>query len=190
MTKKLTAALLAAVLLIALCAAASAEATTYYVTSRRLNVREGGGTDFDIIGSVSYGQKVEVYAIYHGWAIIEYKEGDYGTGYVSAKCISRTKPTGDYYSGSNVTSGNYRSFIHNEYYVIVNPTNNYVNMRWEASKSAPVRRVYYYGAQLKVISENAYWCQVMDESSGEVGFILKSLLLRTTGVPAGSAENG
>ena len=64
------------------------------------------------------------------------------------------------------------------YYAIVNPTNNYVNMRWEASKTSQVRKVYYYGAKLKVIAENAYWCQVMDEATGEVGFMLKSLLLQ------------
>ena len=32
---------------------------------------------------------------------------------------------------------------------------------------------------LKVIAENGTWCQVLDETTNDVGFILKSLLLRT-----------
>ena len=189
MSRKLTTLLLAALLLISVCAAASA-ATTYYVTSRRLNVREGAGTDYKILGQVTYGQKVEVYSINHGWALIQYKESDDGYGFVSSRCITKRMPTGDYYSQPAATNGNYRTFTVANYTVIVNPANSYVNMRWEASKASQVRRVYYYGAQLKVIAENGSWCQVLDETTGEVGYILKSLLLRTDGQPTSSLENG
>ena len=195
MRKKVTAALLLAAVLTVLAIAVCAEAT-YYCTSRRLHVRNGPGTDYDIVGSLSYGEKVTVYGIEHGWATISYtKDYDVGLAFVSSKCISRMKPTGAYIpteSGS-VSSSDYRHFVSADYDVIVNPTNNYVNMRWEASKTSPVRRVYYYGARLHVIAENANWCQVRDESTGEVGFILKSLLLRTydgTTGTAGTGENG
>ena len=92
-------------------------------------------------------------------------------------CLAANRQT----PSSSSTSGtpNYNNFVAANYYVIVNPVNNYVNMRWEASKSSPVKRVYYYGAQLKVIAENGTWCQVLDETTNDVGFILKSLLLRT-----------
>ena len=102
--------------------------------------------------------------------------------WISTKFISRTKPTSERRTTpSSSTSGtpNYNNFVAANYYVIANPVNNYVNMRWEASKSSPVRKVYYYGTQLRVLAENAYWCQVMDETTNDVGFILKSLLLRT-----------
>lgn len=198
--KKWTAVLLVGILLMAFAAAASA-ATTYYCTSRRLNVRRGPGTDYDVCGSVSYGDKVEVRQIDHGWALIDYHyeddDFDYYAAWVSTKCISRTKPTGGYEYASQTSSGNsdYRNFVTADYNVVVNPTNNYVNMRWEASKTSPVRRVYYYGSRLHVIAENANWCQVRDETTGEVGFMLKSLLLRTYDeIPAtgnvGAAENG
>lgn len=199
--KKWTAALFAAALIVVLAASALAS-ETYYCTSRRLHIRRGPGTDYDIVGNVSYGEKVEVIVINHGWAMIDYdyKDDDdgysYSGGWVSSKCISRTKPTGGYVPGSSsATSSEYRNFVSADYDVIVNPTNSYVNMRWEASKSSAVRRVYYYGARLHVVAENSYWCQVMDQSTGEVGFMLKSLLLRTYDtVPAtagsGAAENG
>ena len=198
--KKWTALLLAAVLAFAFAAAASASAT-YYCTSRRLHVRSGPGTDYEVVGSVSYGDKVEVNLVDHGWALIDYNYNNdddgirYSRAWVSSKCISRTKPTGGYDYSKQSTSGssNYRYFVSADYNVIANPTNNYVNMRWEASKTSPVRRIYYYGAKLHVIAENANWCQVRDESTGEVGFILKSLLLRTydeTTTAAGVAENG
>ena len=190
MRRKTLAIVLLTLLLIAMAAAVSA--TTYYVTSRRLNVRYLPGTDEEIIGTLGYGEKVDVWNISNGWAALVY-EGEVAGGFVSARCISKNKPTGEpgSYTAKSATSGSYQNFKSANYYVIVNPTNNYVNMRWEASKSSPVRKVYYYGAQLKVIAENASWCQVQDESTGEVGFMLKSLLLRTYDtVPASSAENG
>ena len=187
MNKKILVALLIGVLLGAVSAMASAT-QTYYVTSRRLNVRSEAGTDQEIIGTLYYGDKVEVISIYHGWATLYY-EGVVAGGFVSARCISKNKPTGNYVSPT-ATKNEYNSFTAANYYVIVNPANQYVNMRWEASKSAQIRRIYYYGAQLKVIAENGSWCQVVDESTGEVGFILKSLLLRTEGISVNGAENG
>ena len=188
MVSKKTTLVLVALLLIAVCATAFAwvdmGGATYYCTSRRLNVRRGPGTDYDVVGAVTYGQKVEVLVINSGWAQISYDwdlDGfDATTAWVSSRYISRTAPTGDYESTKVkiATSNGYKSFNTANYYVIVNPTNNYVNMRWEASKSSPVKKVYYYGAQLRVLAENAYWCQVMDETTNDVGFILKSLLLK------------
>ena len=201
MVSKRTMLVLAALLLITVCATAFAwvdmGGATYYCTSRRLNVRRGPGTDYDVVGAVTYGQKVQVLVINSGWAQIRYEwdaDGiDAEAAWVSSRCISRRAPTGDYESTKVriATSTGYKNFNAANYYVIVNPTNNYVNMRWEASKTAPVRRIYYYGARLKVLSENANWCQVLDESTGEVGFMLKNLLLRTYDtVPASTAENG
>ena len=180
MSKKFGAMILTAILMISLCAAASA--SLYYVTGNNVRVRSGPGTDYDIVSHLSMGAKIDVLSTSHGWARMTLWSGS-DEAYISTKFISRTKPTSDrkpYTPASTTTSPavDYKSFQTANYYVIVNPTNNYVNMRWEASKSSPVKKVYYYGAQLRVLAENAYWCQVMDETTNDVGFILKSLLLK------------
>ena len=181
MKKKLMMMVLATMLMLALVVTASA-ATLYYVTANNVRVRSGPGTDYDILFHNNRGAKVYVERMTNGWAVVKLAGAYNQDGYISTKYLSRTKP------GSNVTpsktstnttpQGDYKNFTAAAYNVIVNPTNNYVNMRWEASKTSQVRKVYYYGAKLTVIAENAYWCQVMDESTGEVGFMLKSLLLR------------
>ena len=181
MIKKLAVLMLAAVLMIAVCAAASAS-TTYYVTGNQVRVRSGPGTDYDILYHLNRGDKIYVEYTTHGWGVMRLAGKYNQNGYISTKLISRTKPTSErHHTPSSSASGtpNYNKFVAANYNVIVNPVNNYVNMRWEATKSSPVKRVYYYGAQLKVIAENGTWCQVMDERTNDVGFILKSLLLRT-----------
>ena len=181
MNKKLSVLLLAAVLMISLCAAASA--SLYYVTGNNVRVRPGPGTDFDILSHLARGTKIDVLSTSHGWARITLWTGS-DEGYISTKFISRSKPTSNPTSSAVVSvptvteTANYKTFSPANYYVIVNPTNNYVNMRWEANKTSPVKKIYYYGTQLRVLSENAYWCQVMDETTNDVGFILKSLLLK------------
>ena len=188
MARKLTAMLLLAAMLIAVCAAASAS-TTYYVTGNSVRVRSGPGTDYEVLYHLNRGAKIYIEKISHGWGVMRLTGGYNQDGYISAKYISRHKPTSNptpAKSSQTVSpDANYRNFVTANYTVMVNPVNSYVNMRWAASKASQVRRVYYYGAQLKVIAENGTWCQVMDESTGEVGFILKSLLLRTE-----SANNG
>ncbi|MBQ8094027.1 MAG: SH3 domain-containing protein [Clostridia bacterium] len=176
MTRKIGVLLLAAVLMIAVCSVASA--TLYYVTGNNVRVRSGPGTDYDILSHLNRGDKIDVISTSGGWALMTLWSGS-DNGYISTKYISRNKPSSSTNtSTSQVTNGSYQNFQTANYYVIVNPQNTYVNMRWEASKASPVRRIYYYGAQLKVLAENSSWCQVLDESTGEVGFMMKSLLLR------------
>lgn len=186
MTKKLGVMLLATVLLLAICVTASAS-TTYYVTGNKVRVRSGPGTDYEVLYHLNRGDKIYIERTTHGWGVMRLAGKYNQDGYISTRFISKTKPTSNgssspsSSSSSSSTSGtaNYKTFVAANYNVVVNPVNSYVNMRWEASKSSPVRKVYYYGAQLKVIAENGTWCQVMDETTNEVGFILKSLLLRT-----------
>lgn len=189
MSKKLGVTILAALLLVTVCGTALAT-TTYYVTGNNVRVRSGPGTDYEVLYHVSRGDKLYIEYTRNGWAMMHLAGRFNQDGYISTKFLSRSKPTSDRSSSSSssssssgsapaVSSGEYANFQSANYYVIVNPVNNYVNMRWEASKSSPVRKVYYYGTQLRVLAENAYWCQVMDETTNDVGFILKSLLLRT-----------
>ena len=177
MSKKIGVMLLTAVLLLAICSVASA--TLYYVTGNSVRVRSGPGTDYTIMAHLNRGAKIDVLSTSGGWARMTLWSGS-DEGYISTRYISRNKPSSGSSSSSSTktSSGSYNNFVSANYNVIVNPQNSYVNMRWEASKSSPVRRIYYYGAQLKVLAENNSWCQVYDETTGEVGFIMKSLLLR------------
>jgi len=64
---------------------------TYYVTAKSgLNVRDGRGTDHDILGTLEYGKSVEVSRIDNGWAKISYSGGD---AFVSANYLSNKKPS-------------------------------------------------------------------------------------------------
>ncbi len=181
MQRKMTVLLLAAVLMIAVCSAASA--SLYYVTGQNVRVRSGPGTDYEIVSHLSRGAKIDVLSTSHGWALMTLWSGS-DEAYISTKFISRTKPSSDVAANTSGAASpdtqpaSYNTFKIANYDVIVNPANTYVNMRWEANKSSQVRKVYYYGYQLHVIAENGSWCQVMDKSTSEVGFILKSLLLR------------
>ena len=179
MKKKLSVMLLILVLLTALCAAASA--SLYYTTGSGVRVRTGPGTGYTILANLPLGTKLDVESISHGWAYVTLWSGS-DPGYVSAKYISQTKPTSSSSKSTTTTSTastGYRNFKTTSYNVIVNPKTNYANMHWEANKSSQVRRVYFYGSPLKVVAENGTWCQVADETTGEIGFMLKSLLLRT-----------
>jgi uncharacterized protein YgiM (DUF1202 family) len=71
--------------------------TTMYVTCDTLNVRKGAGTGYTVIGNVKKGTAVAVRKTSNGWHQINYGSG---TGWVSGKYVSKTKPS----TGSN--SGN------------------------------------------------------------------------------------
>lgn len=60
-----------------------------YVTADTLNVREGAGTDFDRIGQLNKGTKVEVVKVGEYWDKIKF-DGKYG--YVFNKYLSDSKP--------------------------------------------------------------------------------------------------
>ena len=177
MNKKLGVLLLTVAVMISLCAAASA--SLYYVTGNNVRVRSGPGTDYDVLYHLNRGDKIYIEYTTHGWGDMRLAGKYSQDGFISTRFISRHKPSSEVKPAQPSTPAGYNGFVAANYNVIVNPVNNYVNMRWEASKSSPVRKVYYYGTQLRVLAENAYWCQVMDETTNDVGFILKSLLLRT-----------
>ena len=57
-----------------------------------LRVRTGPSTDYEIIGSLPRGTRIDVLSIADGWATIVFAEGADGIGYVSASYISETQP--------------------------------------------------------------------------------------------------
>jgi len=66
------------------------------------------------------------------------------------------------------------------YYAIVNPTNNFVYMRSAPNKSAQPVGVYYLGYRLRILQDLGEWLQVMDESTGSTGYMVKNLVQITT----------
>ena len=169
---KIAALLLLCVLMVTLCAAAAASTTYYVKSNKRLNVRDGAGTDCDVIGQLSRGAKVEVITKEKGWAKIQF---DDGVGWVAANCLSRHHPGEE---DRSPTAMEHESFYTTSYNVIANPSNVVVNMRAAPSKSSQIVNVFYYGYPLRVIAENGAWCQVEDESTGATGYIMKALLQR------------
>ena len=97
------------------------------------------------------------------------------TGFVPSRYVTGTPMDEVPYATSATSYTN--TFM--PYNVIVNPTNNFVNMRTEPNQQAPIKAVFYYGYQLKVMSESNGWCLVLDERNGETGYIMNSMLQRT-----------
>lgn len=78
---------------------------TYYVTTDGLNVRSGCSTDDAVVGTLSYGEAVQVNGAVtrngedYGWYQISYNGG---TGYVSTSFLSETASAKDFTSGTKV----------------------------------------------------------------------------------------
>ena len=187
-------ALVLAVLMVSLMAmpmAASANVigNKYVKTSSGSNVRmrQGPGTEYDVIDRVPYGAIVETYSEMVNVAGESWTEVGYhgATGWIMSRYLSNTKPTnnsGSSSSGSSsseeMTSSIFNNFKDVNVMADIQPstTGNFVNMRWAPSKSAPVQARYYAGQQVYVMKANKNWCQVYDEANNRCGYILRSLL--------------
>ena len=193
--KKLITALLVFTLILAV--SATALATTYYIKTQSgsyVHVRAGRGTDYEKIGKLKYGDHIDVVNIKNGWA--KFNFGSYGYGYVSANFLTKHKPEA-INNNNNKTSGNtssssgsfdlvksYDKFVKVSYRAVVQPStsSNNINLRWGPSMNAPIMGLRRAGCELRVIAENGTWCQVIDEATGESGFMMKQFLLDVTNV--------
>ncbi len=63
-------------------------------------------------------------------------------------------------------------------YVVPNHASQRINMRWAPSTAAMVMDTYARGDILTVLAEGASWAQVLDESTGRIGFVSRSFLSR------------
>ena len=196
--KKLITALLVFTLILTV--GATALAKTYYIKTESGNyvhVRSGRGTDYEKIGKLVYGDHIDVVDIKNGWA--KFNFGSKGYGYVSAKFLSKEKPAA--INHNNTTNNNkktdnktstasskatgafdlvksYNKFVNVSYKAIVQPStsSNNINLRWGPSTGAPIMGLRRAGCELHVIAENGTWCQVIDEATGECGFMMKKFL--------------
>lgn len=194
--KKLITALLVFTLILSV--GATALATTYYIKTQSGNyvyVRSGRGTDYEKIGKLEYGDHIDVVNIKNGWAKFNY--GSKGYGYVCANFLSKNKPAAITRSSDTKAAGSsssstsnydmvksYDKFVNVSYKAVVQPStsSNNINLRWGPSMGAPIMGLRRAGCELRVIAENATWCQVVDDATGECGFMMKKFLLDANNV--------
>ena len=197
--KKLITALLVFTLFLAV--SATAFAKIYYVKTQNngyVNVRAGRGSDYEKIGKLVHGDYIDVVDIKNGWA--KFNFGAYGYGYVSANFLSKEKPAAINHNNNNNKSNtasstssssgsydlvkSYEKFVNVSYKAIVQPStsSNNINLRWGPSTNAPIMGLRRAGTELHVIAENGTWCQVVDDATGECGFMMKKFLLESIDV--------
>ena len=129
------------------------------------------------------------------WSVIEYA-GISNPGYVQTKFLSDKKP--DPYTGETLQNGAvYQSFtsmnMDNWYSAKVQTTQGgqEVSLRWSPTSNGTVMRKVAVGETVTVIAEGRNWNQVLDESTGMVGFMLSKCLVKVPDpVPAEDAEPG
>ena len=187
--KRLSVLLIAAVLLVATMSAAFA--STMYVDTanhKTLNLRDHRYNT--VIAQIPYRAAVEVHSFFNsdtcanvtyngidGWVYTRYlnwKRPAKASTAAAGKSAAGTADTAAT-AANNVFSGMKKVTA---YAAVVQPgtPTGYVNLRWAPSKQAAIHGVRYLGNSVRVIAENKYWAQVMDDSTGECGYMLKKFL--------------
>lgn len=153
-----------------------------------VKLREYPSTDAPVLTKFSYGTCLTGCSYYNGtWTAVSY--GD-KTGYIMTRFLMSeeppyhpvyptAKPTAKPTTApSSKTSGMFSAMKKVDYYVTVNPSNgaSYGNMRWAPSDKQPVMCIYYPGYQLRVLQTDGVWSQVLDEETGNCGFMRTFLL--------------
>lgn len=178
--------LMAVVVLLAAMFAFTATASAYYCVyshcpnGKPLNVREGPGKEYPIIGKISYGEPVYVIGeTSPGW----YQLNDVGYVQASLTCNSypgpyvppAPKPTPDPSTKKTDLEKVYASARTVEPYLITlkatQRSKGVANVRWAPSKSSKLLKAYPAGTQLRVIAELDKWYQVEDPITNQVGFV-------------------
>lgn len=173
--KKIAMILMIALILVVISAAALAD--TMYATK---SIKLYNGND-EAICTIPYGAAVET----HTRSLIDANRMEVGYngnwGWVYSDYLSAFKPAQNNSKSSTKTTTTVSNVFSgmkavDPYYVIVRPTrtNGYVNLRWAPSTSAEVHGIRYNGDVLKVIAKNKTWAQVIDEGTGECGFMMLS----------------
>lgn len=183
--KKLSVLLISAVLLVATMSAAFA-ATMYVDTANHKTLNLRSHENDKVIAQIPYRAAVEVHSFFQSdtCANVTYngKSGWVYTRYLSwnrpakASSVNTTKSTqSTTAAGTNVFSGMKKVTAYDAVVQPGTPT-GYVNLRWAPSKKAAIHGVRYLGNSVHVIAENKYWAQVIDNKSGECGYMLKKFL--------------
>ena len=207
MTKRFLSIVFAAVLLMTALAVPTALAEEnsysngageYYVyteNGKGLNVRETPGGK--VVGSLKYGSRIYVETFSdENWALITFRyDNGYGMGdyaaFVNRRFLRKSKPparTGTKKETPaptdpfNDMNAEYRSAVHVEkpYQVILRPTrvSGWVPMHWGPSNETEIVATYKANSVLTVIHETNNWLQVQDDTTGNVGFISKTMVVQ------------
>lgn len=178
--------LMAVVVLLAAMFAFTTTASAYYCVyshcpnGKPLNVREGPGKEYPVIGKVSYGDPIYIIGeTSPGW----YQLND--IGYVQASLTSNSYP-GPYVPPAPTPTADpnkkkadlekvYASARTVEPYLITlkatERSKGMANVRWAPSKTSKLLKAYPAGTQLRVIAELDKWYQVEDPMTNQVGFV-------------------
>ncbi len=178
--------LMAVVVLLAAMFAFTTTASAYYCVyshcpnGKPLNVREGPGKEYPVIGKVPYGDPIYIIGeTSPGW----YQLND--MGYVQASLTSNSYP-GPYVPPAPTPTADpnkkkadlekvYASARTVEPYLITlkatERSKGVANVRWAPSKTSKLQKAYPAGTQLRVIKELDKWYQVQDPMTNEVGFV-------------------
>ena len=178
--------LMAVVVLLAAMFAFTTTASAYYCVyshcpnGKPLNVREGPGKEYPVIGKVPYGDPIYIIGeTSPGW----YQLND--MGYVQASLTSNSYP-GPYVPPAPTPTADpnkkkadlekvYASARTVEPYVITlkatERSKGVANVRWAPSKTSKLLKAYPAGTQLRVIAELDKWYQVEDPMTNQVGFV-------------------
>ena len=178
--------LMAVVVLLAAMFAFTTTASAYYCVyshcpnGKPLNVREGPGKEYPVIGKVPYGDPIYIIGeTSPGW----YQLND--LGYVQASLTSNSYP-GPYVPPAPTPTADpnkkkadlekvYASARTVEPYLITlkatERSKGVANVRWAPSKTSKLQKAYPAGTQLRVIAELDKWYQVEDPMTNQVGFV-------------------
>lgn len=186
--KRLSVLLIAVTLLVAMMFAALAS-TMYVDTANHKTLNLRSYENEKVIAQIPYRAAVEVHGFFYsdtcasvtyngqdGWVYTRYLSWN-RPAKVSTKSSANTTSAADTAKTAedNVFSGMKKVTA---YEAVVQPgtPTSYVNLRWAPSKKAAIHGVRYLGNSVRVIAENKYWAQVIDDKSGECGYMLKKFL--------------
>ena len=188
MNKRILSLVAAVVMLMTMFALTTSASAIYTVYSacengKPLNVRSGPGKQYEVIGSISYGEQIPIdHDVGNGWLEVVWGSVP---GYVMKSLTVRNNP-GKYVPPTNKDtkkteeeSEGYNSLFSSAklvspYTVTLKATQaskGLANLRWAPSKSATLLKSFPEGSQVTVLAELKNWYQVSDPVSGVVGFI-------------------
>ena len=177
MMKKTVSVLMALILVMAL-TVSLAETVKYVSTSNGgiLNMRAEPKSGAKILTTIPYAGAVTVIAdAGNGWSEVTVT-GYAGTGFVQSKFLSDKKPTP--YTGETLQVGKVYNAIHSlpmdRWYQATVQTlrgGTEVSLRWSPTSNGTVMEKIPVGVTVTVIAEGTEWWQVLDETTGQVGFM-------------------
>lgn len=188
-TLSLLTALILVLVSVSVVTVASAATTMYVKTGngKSLNVRSGPGKNYDIIGSLKYGEAVGVDGGFVGnpsWTRIVW--GGYGDAYVMTQFLSDSKPgpkpTPDPKEDEKAKLKAELKSEHDvePYYIMTQPprSTSWVNFRSGPSKTTARLGTYGAGKELLVNGETTNWYRAADPATGTIGYVHKNYAVR------------